>query len=122
MKREFQEAFLNLPSTSESSDTEKSKLVNVVFVCDEWNSSKCGLSTFNREFAINIAILDVTSLFLSMTSQGLGSQFEDSLFRCFSIILDLQLPLDSQLHVSLCPHNLSVSAFLPSLGHGFLHW
>ena len=73
MKREFQEAFLNLPSTSESSDTEKSKLVNVVFVCDEWNSSKCGLSTFNREFAINIAILDVTSLFLSMTSQGLGS-------------------------------------------------
>ena len=74
MKREFQEAFLNLPSTSELSDTEKSKLVNVVFVGDEWNSCKGGLSTFNREFAINIAILDVTSpLFLSMTSQGLGS-------------------------------------------------
>ena len=74
MKREFQEAFLNLPSTSELSDTEKSKLVNVVFVGDEWNSSEGGLSTFNREFAINIAILDVTSpLFLSMTSQGLGS-------------------------------------------------
>ncbi|CAH3044535.1 unnamed protein product, partial [Porites lobata] len=28
---------------------------NVLFVCDEWNSSKGGLSTFNREFAINLA-------------------------------------------------------------------
>ena len=26
-----------------------------MFVCDEWNSIKGGLSTFNREFAINIA-------------------------------------------------------------------
>ena len=29
--------------------------VNVLFVCNEWNSSKGGLSTFNREFAINLA-------------------------------------------------------------------
>ena len=29
--------------------------VNVLFVCSEWNSSKGGLSTFNREFAINLA-------------------------------------------------------------------
>ena len=51
MKREFQEAFLNLPSTSELSDTEKSKLVNVVFVGDEWNSCKGGfqLSTENLQ-------------------------------------------------------------------------
>ena len=55
MKRAFNEAFPNLPSTSDSSDREKSKLVNVLFVCDEWNSSKGGLSTFNREFAINLA-------------------------------------------------------------------
>ena len=55
MKRAFNEAFLNLPSTSESSDREQSNFVNILFVCDEWNSSNGGLSTFNREFAINLA-------------------------------------------------------------------
>ena len=55
MKRAFQETFPNLPSTKELSDREKSKLVNILFVCDEWNSSNGGLSTFNREFAINLA-------------------------------------------------------------------
>ena len=55
MKRAFNDAFPNLPSTSDASDREKSKLVNILFVCDEWNSSKGGLSTFNREFAINLA-------------------------------------------------------------------
>ena len=34
------------------------------------------------------------------------------LFWCFSVILDLQLPLDSQLHISLCPHNLLCVSFL----------
>ena len=29
--------------------------INVLFICDEWNSSKGGLSTFNRESAINLA-------------------------------------------------------------------
>ena len=43
------------------------------------------------------------------------------LFRCLSVIPDLQLPLQSQLHVFFNPRNLSVSAFLPSPGHGFLH-
>ena len=37
-----------------TSDRVESKL-NVLFVCNEWNSSKGGLSTFNREFAINLA-------------------------------------------------------------------
>ena len=55
MKRAFQEDCPNLPSTSESTDRKRSKLVNILFVCDEWNSSKGGLSTFNREFAINLA-------------------------------------------------------------------
>ena len=55
MKRAFPEDFPNFPSTSESSDREKSKLVDILFVCDEWNSCKGCLSTFNREFAINLA-------------------------------------------------------------------
>ena len=55
MKKAFQEDCPNLPSTSESPDRKKSKLVNILFVCDEWNSSKGGLSTFNREFAIHLA-------------------------------------------------------------------
>ena len=29
--------------------------INVLFLCDEWKSSKGGLSTFNREFAVNLA-------------------------------------------------------------------
>ncbi|CAH3044318.1 unnamed protein product, partial [Porites lobata] len=37
-----------------TSDRVESKL-NVLFVCNEWNSSRGGLSTFNREFAINLA-------------------------------------------------------------------
>ena len=29
--------------------------IDVLFLCDEWRSSKGGLSTFNREFAVNLA-------------------------------------------------------------------
>ena len=29
--------------------------INVLFLCDEWKSSKGGLSTFNRELAVNLA-------------------------------------------------------------------
>ena len=29
--------------------------IDVLFVCDEWKSSKGGLSAFNREFAVNLA-------------------------------------------------------------------
>ncbi|XP_078382491.1 uncharacterized protein LOC144665187 isoform X1 [Oculina patagonica] len=32
-----------------------SERINVLFICDEWGSSKGGLSTFNREFAVNLA-------------------------------------------------------------------
>ena len=52
------EAFVTLPSTScrgDESKRKRIKTINVLFVCDEWKSSKGGLSTFNREFAINVA-------------------------------------------------------------------
>ena len=32
-----------------------SQRINVMFICSEWESSKGGLSTFNREFAVNLA-------------------------------------------------------------------
>jgi len=32
-----------------------SKRIDVMFLCDEWKSAKGGLSTFNREFAVNLA-------------------------------------------------------------------
>ncbi|KAL9961126.1 hypothetical protein ACROYT_G030017 [Oculina patagonica] len=32
-----------------------SQRINVLFICDEWGSSKGGLSTFNREFAVHLA-------------------------------------------------------------------
>ena len=34
---------------------EASQCIDVMFICDEWASSKGGLSTFNREFAVNLA-------------------------------------------------------------------
>ena len=44
-------------STTASSEEEKKeqRLIDAMFLCDEWKSSKGGLSTFNREFAINLA-------------------------------------------------------------------
>ena len=44
-------------STAASGEEEKTEqwLIDVMFLCDEWKSSKGGLSTFNREFAINLA-------------------------------------------------------------------
>ena len=44
-------------STAASSKEVKNRerLIDVMFLCDEWKSSKGGLSTFNREFAINLA-------------------------------------------------------------------
>ena len=44
-------------STAASSVEEQKepRLINVMFLCDEWKSSKGGLSTLNREFAINLA-------------------------------------------------------------------
>ena len=44
-------------STATTSEEEKKeqRLIDVMFLCDEWKSSKGGLSTFNREFAINLA-------------------------------------------------------------------
>ncbi|XP_078382524.1 uncharacterized protein LOC144665210 [Oculina patagonica] len=32
-----------------------SQCIDVLFICNEWGSSKGGLSTFNREFAVNLA-------------------------------------------------------------------
>ena len=51
-KKASNEPFFILPSASERVE---SKHINVWFVCDEWNSSKGGLATFNRKFAINLA-------------------------------------------------------------------
>ena len=54
MKRTHPEAFeheSSMPSTSGS----ESKCINAMFLCEEWMSSKGGLPTFNREFAINLA-------------------------------------------------------------------
>ncbi|PFX15536.1 D-inositol 3-phosphate glycosyltransferase [Stylophora pistillata] len=44
-------------SITASSENEKKKhrLIDVMFLYDEWKSSKSGLTTFNREFAINLA-------------------------------------------------------------------
>ena len=42
-------------ATSSEEEQKEQKLIDVMFLCDEWKSSKGGLSTFNREFAINLA-------------------------------------------------------------------
>ena len=39
----------------EAVSSQSSQCINVMFVCSEWGSSKGGLSTFNRELAVNLA-------------------------------------------------------------------
>ena len=51
-KKNSHDPFFILPSASERVEL---KHINVLFVCEEWNSSKGGLATFNRKFAINLA-------------------------------------------------------------------
>ena len=41
---------------------QKEQVIDVMFLCDEWKSSKGGLSTFNREFAINMAETATSSM------------------------------------------------------------
>lgn len=53
MKRVYEEAFGRGPSTSSSDESQLH--INVMFLCEEWVSSKGGLPTFNREFAVNLA-------------------------------------------------------------------
>ena len=36
-------------------EKKEQRLIDALFLCDEWKSSKGGLSTFNRELAINLA-------------------------------------------------------------------
>ncbi|PFX22046.1 D-inositol 3-phosphate glycosyltransferase [Stylophora pistillata] len=43
-------------ATSSLQEEKEQRVIDVLFLCDEWKSSKGGLSTFNREFAINLAL------------------------------------------------------------------
>lgn len=42
-------------SAASREEEEEQRLIDIMFLCDEWKSLKGGLSTFNREFAINLA-------------------------------------------------------------------
>ena len=42
-------------ASGQTSSAASRPTINVLFLCDEWKSSKGGLSTFNREFAVNLA-------------------------------------------------------------------
>ena len=42
-------------AASSAEEQKEPRVIDVMFLCDEWKSSKGGLSTFNREFAINLA-------------------------------------------------------------------
>ena len=44
----------SIAASSEEEEKER-RLIDAMFLCDEWKSSKGGLSTFNRELAINLA-------------------------------------------------------------------
>ena len=51
-KMEFRQTENKHPGTHFNSERTR---INVLLLCDEWKSSKGGLSTFNREFAVNLA-------------------------------------------------------------------
>ena len=48
-------------NSSEEAKKEQ-RLIDAMFLCDEWKSSKGGLSTFNRELAINLAEITTGSM------------------------------------------------------------
>ena len=54
MKTTHCEAFGHESSVPSTSDSE-SQCINAMFLCEEWMSSKGGLPTFNKEFAISLA-------------------------------------------------------------------
>lgn len=41
--------------------------INALFVCDEWKSLKGGLTTFNRELAVNLALSKNINVFCYVT-------------------------------------------------------
>ena len=46
---------MRIMACGQHSSAARRPTINVMFLCDEWKSSKGGLSTFNREFAVNLA-------------------------------------------------------------------
>ena len=56
-------AFAKASTAASSVEEQKEpRLIDVMFLCDEWKSSKGGLSTLNREFAINLAKTTIESM------------------------------------------------------------
>ena len=48
--------------SSSAASSEYPGYFDVLFICDEWGSSRGGMSTFNREFAINLAKATTNSM------------------------------------------------------------
>ena len=51
----LQLSLVRIMACGQISSAASRQAINVMFLCDEWKSSKGGLSTFNREFAVNLA-------------------------------------------------------------------
>ena len=51
-----------LTTACHEEEKKEQRLIDAMFLCDEWKSSKGGLSTFNRELAINLAETTTGSL------------------------------------------------------------
>ena len=67
--------------------------INVLFVCNEWNSSKGGLSTFNREFAINLAKTSCDTIKVHCyVSQSTEQEREDAKRNGVNIITAKSIP------------------------------
>ena len=88
-------------SFEERKDSQK----NVVLLCDEWKSSKGGLSTFNRELAVNLAKAANDSMKVHCyVSQSDGQDREDAKQQGVSLITAKSIPgsndpLDSLKHL-----------------------
>ena len=66
-------------SSMPSSGGSESQCINVMFLCEEWMSSKGGLSTFNREFAISLAKISNDEIKVHCyVSQSSESDIEDA--------------------------------------------
>ena len=86
-----------LSSASNDEPQKNPSCIDVMFLCDEWKSSKGGLSSFNREFAVNLAKTTSDSIKVHCyVSQGDELSREDARRHGVNLITARSIPGSSE--------------------------
>jgi len=113
------ESSINSPGEGSVLSENDSRIIDVLFVCSEWNSSKGGLPTFNREFSINLAKTSSDNIKVHCyVSQSNESEREDAKKHGVNMITAQSIPgsFDPLEWLRLPPPELSHPDIV--IGHG----